>query len=119
MANDKMTNVKALALAIATLSEVEGFDTEALAKLANVKASYEKKASAERKPTATQTANEGIKATILDLMEVGTQYTVSDLCKALDNEYSNQKVSALVNAMAEANAITKVTENRKSYFVKA
>lgn len=111
---EKMTYVKALEIAIATVDNEEVKD-----KLTALKASIAKKNSAERKPTATQTANEGIKATIFDLMEVGTQYTVSDLCKALGNKYSNQKVSALVNAMAEANALTKVTENRKSYFVKA
>ena len=37
-----------------------------------------KKNSAEKKPTAVQVANEGIKAEILEGMEVGKKYTITD-----------------------------------------
>lgn len=115
----KITNITALQNAIATLSAIEGYDAEVITKLTNIKASYEKKASAERKPTKVQIENEGIKARISDLMTEGTAYTVSDICKALDNEFSNQKISALMNAMAEDNILTKATENRKTVFTLA
>ena len=55
---EKMTYVKALDAAIATLSADQ---SEVKEKLEALKASIAKKNSAERKPTATQTANEGYK----------------------------------------------------------
>lgn len=116
---DKMTNVKALELAIATLKTVEGFDTDAMEKLGNIKSSYVKKASAERKETETQKENKVLQTRILGLMEDGVKYTASDLCKLLGNEYSNQKVANLANAMVEDKRLTKSTDKRKSYFAKA
>lgn len=117
MAN-KMTNVVALTMAIEAL-KAQNFNAEALAKLENVKASYEKKSStSERKPTQTQLDNEKLKAEILGLMAEGQTYTVTDIVKALPNEYSNQKISALMNALVKANALTKVTEKGKTLFAK-
>lgn len=111
----KITNVVALTMAIETLSSIEGFDADAIAKLQKVKASYEKKSHSEHKPTQTQLDNERLKARILDLMDADTRYTVSDIVKALDNEFSNQKISALMNSMVDT-SVTKVTEKRRSYF---
>lgn len=117
MANTKMTNVLALSMAIEVLSSVEGFNPEALAKLENVKASYVKKSTnSERKPTQTQLDNERLKSQILGLMSADTLYTVTDIVKALPNEYSNQKISALMNALAKANKLAKSTEKGKTYF---
>ena len=59
----KMTYVKALEIAIANIGEGEVAD-----KLEALKASIAKKNGAERKPTATQTANEGFKVAILEAM---------------------------------------------------
>ena len=78
-----------------------------------------KKASGERKPTATQTANEGLKAEILSFMaeQPHRLFTISELikeCPALEG-LSNQKVSALVSQMVGA-TVKKSTEKRKSYF---
>ena len=69
---EKMTYVKALDVAIATLSADQ---SEVKEKLEALKASIAKKNSAERKPTATQTANEGYKSAILSAMESGKGYT--------------------------------------------
>lgn len=114
---NKMTNVNALSMAIEVLSTVEGFDSEALTKLGNIKASYEKKSSnTERKPTQTQLDNERLKVDILDLMESNKAYTVTDVVKALPNEYSNQKISALMNALVKAEKLSKTTEKGKTYF---
>lgn len=115
----KITNITALQNAIVTLSAIEGYDAEVITKLTNIKASYEKKASAKRKPTKVQIENEDIKARISDLMEMDSFYTVSEICKALDNEFSNQKISALMNAMVEDNILKKATENRKTVFTLA
>lgn len=55
----------------------------------------------EKKLTATQIENEGYKANILDFMTEGTLYSITDLIKNIPelNEFTNQKVNALVKQM--------------------
>lgn len=55
----------------------------------------------EKKLTATQIENEGYKANILDFMTEGTLYSITDLIKSIPelNEFTNQKVNALVKQM--------------------
>ena len=76
-----------------------------------------KKNSSEKKPTAVQTANEGIKTAILNGMEVGKMYTITDLIKEIPeiSELTNQKVSALVRQLMPE-YIEKIEDKRKSYF---
>lgn len=80
----------------------------------------EKKNSSEKKPTATQIANDGIKDAILDYMEVGKLYTVTDLMKGVGacEGLSNQRVSALVRQLKDATLVERVEEKRKAYFRK-
>lgn len=55
--------------------------------------------SGERKPTATQIANEGVKAQIVEVLRsANAPMTIGDIMKAVGIE-SNQKVSALVTQM--------------------
>jgi len=77
-----------------------------------------KKNSAEKKPTATQTANVGIKKAIAEGMEVGKRYTITDLMKSIPAiaELSNQRVSALVRQMIEDGIVVRTEEKRKAYF---
>lgn len=77
-----------------------------------------KKNSAEKKPTATQTANVGIKKAIADGMEMGKKYTITDLMKSIPAiaELSNQRVSALVRQMIEDGLVVRTEEKRKAYF---
>lgn len=87
-----------------------------------------KKNSGEKKPTAKQTANEGLKSAILSAMEPNRLYTISELMKevpelASDPAMTNQRVSALVrqmydkdNAENPAMPIVRVEEKRKAYF---
>lgn len=77
-----------------------------------------KGANGERKPTATQVANEGLKTEILNSMEVGTKYTVTDMIKQFEccADLTNQKVSALVTQLKDAGKIKKTVEGRKAYF---
>jgi hypothetical protein len=79
-----------------------------------------KKNSAEKKPTAVQVANEGIKADILDGMEIGKKYTITDLMKTIPAcaELSNQRVSALVRQLVTDGAVERTEEKRKAYFSK-
>ena len=79
-----------------------------------------KKNSAEKKPTAVQVANEGIKADILNGMEIGKKYTITDLMKEIPAcaELSNQRVSALVRQLVTDGAVERTEEKRKAYFHK-
>jgi hypothetical protein len=77
----------------------------------------DKKNSADKKPTATQVANEALKNTILDYMEPSIGYTVTDVIKGVEecSELSNQKVSALMRALKDEGKVTK-TEGKKTLF---
>ena len=112
---EKMTYVKALDAAIATLSADQ---SEVKEKLEALKASIAKKNSAERKPTATQTANEGYKEAILNALEVGKGYTITDLIKGVPalSDLTNQRVSAIVRQMVEAGTLKREEIKRKAYF---
>ena len=86
-----------------------------------------KKNSADKKPTAVQVANEGIKQAILDGMEDDVLYTITDLIKSIPelNEKTNQKVSSIVKQMyADEDKgqnvndfpLIRVEEKRKAFF---
>ena len=113
---NKMTYVKALEIAIKAVED----NKEVAEKLEALKASVAKKNSAERKPTATQKANEGYKTAILEFMEVGKKYTVTDLMKEVVElaDLSNQRVSALVRQLKEDGLVVREEEKRKAYFSK-
>lgn len=75
--------------------------------------------SAERKPTATQKANADYKTTIVAyLAKVATPMRVTDFIKEVDGfaDFSNQKVSALCNALAKDGKIQRVVIGRTTYF---
>lgn len=77
-----------------------------------------KNASGEKKLTANQTANVEIKATILDEMEDNVLYTISDMQKRLPScaELTNQKISALMTQLVNAQRVERVEDKRKAYF---
>jgi hypothetical protein len=81
-----------------------------------------KKNSADKKPTAVQIANEGIKQAILDGMEDDVLYTITDLIKTIPacSELTNQRVSALVRQLYDCAepAVERIEEKRKAYFRK-
>ena len=80
-----------------------------------------KKNSAEKKPTAQQTANDGIKQAILNAMEANHLYTVTELQKSVPEcaELSNQRVSALLRQLKDDKLIIRTEDKRKAYFSKA
>ena len=86
--------------------------------LLNELALLDKKSTAEKKPTAVQVANEGIKAEIAEGMTANTLYTVTDIQKGIPAcaELSNQRVSALLRQMVEAGVIVRAEDKRKAYF---
>lgn len=77
-----------------------------------------KKNSSEKKPTATQVANDGIKAAILEGMEADRLYTITELIKEIPElaELTNQRVSALVRQLKDDEKIMRVEDKRKAYF---
>ena len=80
-----------------------------------------KKNSAEKKPTAQQVANDGIKTAILAGMEDGRLYTVTEIQKEIGEcaELSNQRVSSLMRQLKEEGAVVRTEDKRKAYFSKA
>ena len=76
------------------------------------------KKNASKKPTATQVANEGIKTAILDNLDKGAKYTITDIMKLVPKcaDLTNQKVSAIVKQMVEDGSMVRVEEKRKAYF---
>ena len=77
-----------------------------------------KKNASEKKPTAQQVANEGLKEVILNvLIENGGLMTITDIQKASVElaELSNQRISALVRQMVGI-TVERVEDKRKAYF---
>ena len=78
------------------------------------------KKNGNRKPTKAQAENEGIKTSILEGMEMGKSYTITDLIKAIPSigDFTNQRVSALVRQLKEANLVDRQEVKGKAYFSK-
>ena len=85
-----------------------------------MKSQFEKKNSAEKKPTATQIANEGIKSVILETIGDGS-FTITELQKLNSElaELSNQKISALLKQMVENGSVVREEIKRKAHFKRA
>lgn len=112
---EKMTNVKALNYVL----ENANLPEEVKAKVEKMKEQFEKKNSAEKKPTANQVANDTLKEAILSEMEEGRLYTISEMMKELPScaDHSNQKLSAIIRQMLGI-SVERVEEKRKAYFRK-
>ena len=113
---EKITNVKALSIVLDTCE----LSAEVRAKLEKMKAQFEKKNSAEKKPTATQIANEGIKSVILEVLG-NSSLTITEMQKINGElaELSNQKISALLKQMVESGSIVREEIKRKAHFKRA
>lgn len=113
---EKITNVKALAYVLENCTLTD----EVKAKIEKMKAQFEKKNSAEKKPTATQVANEGIKNVILETLG-NSSLTITEMQKINGElaELSNQKISALLKQMTENGSVKREEIKRKAYFSKA
>lgn len=80
----------------------------------------DRKNTVDKKPTATQVANEGIKSDIKAFLDAhkGEKYTVSALMKSVPAiaDASNQKVSSLVRQMVLDGQADRIEDKRKAYF---
>ena len=79
-----------------------------------------RKAGKDRKPTANQLANAGIKEEIVSILTGAERMTCTEIAKALQpshtEDISVNKVSALMKQLIEAGKVVKTVEKRKSYF---
>lgn len=76
----------------------------------------DKKASSS-KLTKTQVENENIKTQILNKMvELARPVQISDLVVAFDNEFTNQKISALVKQLVDNGKVSRQEDKKKAYF---
>lgn len=108
----KMTYVDALNAAIATLT-----DAAVVEKLTALRDQQIKRNTSERKPTKVQVENERLKGIVLDALTETPQTVTQIMASAVElSELSNQKVSALVNALVDDGKAVKTTEKRKSLF---
>ena len=81
-------------------------------------AQLDKKNSAERKPTAKQTENAGIKTAICEWMENGVSYTAADVAKTCPacEGLAVQRVSALLSQLGKDGTLTVTEEKRKHFY---
>lgn len=113
---EKMTYAKAIDYVLNTYD----LPTEVNEKFVALAASFAKKASADRKPTAQQTANAEYQQTIVEYLRSlnGEGRTCNDLIHEVPAlaGFSNQRVSMLLSPMVKDGRVTKYVEKRRSYF---
>lgn len=114
---EKMTNRKALTYAL----EHCDLPADVAEKFTAMIAALDKKSTAERKPTAKQSENEGVRAAVVEFINEnaeGDGFTCSDLikvCPAVEGK-SNQYVSAILRQAVLAGEVSKGTVKRRTYF---
>ena len=120
MTDKKMTNAMALEIAIEVMKETDTEKyTEVIEKLDKMLVQVNKKSSANRKPTATQLENEGLREKIVEyLKNTGKRLTVSEMMKEIEGleELSNQRVTSLATFLYKEGKIDREVEKRKAYF---
>lgn len=114
---NKITNASAIEFVLTNCE----LPTEYVEKLEKIKASFEKKASGERKPTANQIENAEYKTAIVNFLADGEKYTIGDLLKkvpqlAENDKMTNQRVSAIVRSLITDGVVVREEIKRKAYF---
>ena len=119
MANKKMTK-RDYFNELLTIAEVK--ENKSMVDFINHELELLEKKNASKSTTEskTQKANAGIKENLLNEMENGKAYTISDMLKELPccKELTNQKVSALVRQLIVDGYIKRTEDKRKAYFSK-
>lgn len=113
----KMTYVQAIEVALEVVT-----NEEAIEKLEALKAQMAKRSGGKRGMTATQKANIVLMDTIYEgLAEMDKPVTVTELIAGYAPlaEYTNQKISALLRKMVDAERVVKTVEKKKAYFAVA
>ena len=116
MANAKITKKEVVTMMLADERIISNADYKAY--LENELKLLTKKADS-KKPSKVQVANEGLKATLVEVLVAQAKpVTVSELIKADTRlaDFSNQKISALCSSLKKSNLVDKVEDKRKSYY---
>ena len=112
MANNKMTNFKALTYVLENCV----LPDDVFEKVKNIKTSLAKKSDgSNKKMTAKQVENEKLKDAILNfLMAENRGYTITEITEFVKelNGLSNQKVSALTKQLVDDNLVKRVEDKR-------
>ena len=114
-AMEKMTNKKALNY---VLEHCE-IPADVAEKLEGMVLQLEKRATAERKPSARQVENETLKQSILDAMETDRLYSVGEIVKEFTffpSDITPQRVSALMTQLVTDKKVIREVDKRKVYF---
>lgn len=74
----------------------------------------------DKAPTKTQVENEKLKCAILECMEIGVRYTITDLMTLVPElaGKTNQKVNSLITQMKNDGKVERIYEKRVAYFAK-
>ena len=94
-------------------------DNEMLVEFINNEIGLLNKKSSKSAPTKTQIENENIKKVIVDtLIALDRPVIITELQSANKElaTYSNQKISALLTQLVNANIITREVDKKKAYF---
>ena len=105
----------------AIIGKCEGVLTKEEIAFLNERADMVAKKNANRKPTKAQEENEGYKSSIIEGMEKGKAYTITDLIKSIPviADLTNQRVSALVRQLKDEGSVTREEIKGKVYFTLA
>lgn len=78
----------------------------------------DRKNSADRKLSGNALANVGLREEIIEILSKNPEhlFTATEVQKAMKDEYSNQRVSALLKQLKEDGKVEKIQDKRKSYF---
>ena len=79
-----------------------------------------RKNSTEKKPTATQVANQALMADIYENMGANRLYSISEMIKEFDccADLSTPKVSAVIRLLIADGKVERIEEKRKAFFRK-
>lgn len=112
---NKMT-YKEMYKALLEMEEVKANPT-IVTKINEAIATLEKKSASK----SSVDKNAEIKEIILDAMVIGTNYTCTQIMKLVDDERltSQQKTSAVMNALVKEGLVVKVLDKKSTYFHKA
>lgn len=123
MADTKLTNVKAIEIAISMLdsadfSEVSVDKEEFMEKMGKIKTSFEaRNTSKAGKPSKAHTENEALAKQAYELMEIGVAYSTTELGKLLGG-LSTQKTSPVGSILADGVKVTKTSDKGKTIYTK-
>ena len=102
----------------AIIAKAKGVLTEDELTFLRERAELHAKKNASRGQTKAQAENEVIKQNILETMEKGVSYTVTEIMKMVGLE-SNQKASALVRQLKDDGLVVRSEVKGKAYFTLA